>query len=270
MMNLTTYQTWSRKKTKCVLTASSRAYHHRPQRRQQLVRPNSSQPIGVSLPLSHFIPPSSSSLHTSLNGKLEQRNVLLEASITKEQINLSGDFPDWKQKQENPIIFIKKKLKLEYRPSDSGKRVCVFAYVLLRIQMMLLMISSTEIEVLPDYKLLTIGETKDKKVEDMTGNQKRFLKKGVKEVLVKLGGRGSALFTEGKEPIIQSIIEAKKVIDTTGVGDTFTAAYVVAFVEGKSKVECLKFAAASLCVQVKGVIPTMPRKKAVLDLLQSI
>ncbi|KAL7591890.1 hypothetical protein Lser_V15G35037 [Lactuca serriola] len=95
---------------------------------------------------------------------------------------------------------------------------------------------------------------------------------GVKEVLVKLGGRGSALFTEGKEPIKQSIIEAKKVIDTTGAGDTFTAAYAVAFVEGKTKVECLRFAAAaaSLCVQVKGAIPSMPHRKAVLDLLQSI
>ncbi|KAI3516094.1 hypothetical protein L1887_15004 [Cichorium endivia] len=75
---------------------------------------------------------------------------------------------------------------------------------------------------------------------------KRFLKKGVKEVLVKLGGRGSALFTEGKEPIIQSIIEAKKVIDTIGAGDTFTAVYAVAFVEGKSKVDCLKFADVEL------------------------
>ncbi|KAI3721628.1 hypothetical protein L2E82_32645 [Cichorium intybus] len=56
--------------------------------------------------------------------------------------------------------------------------------------------------VFPDYKLLTIGETKGKKVEDMTGNQKRFLKKGVKELLLKLGGRGSALFIEGKERII--------------------------------------------------------------------
>ncbi|KAI3766090.1 hypothetical protein L2E82_16140 [Cichorium intybus] len=62
---------------------------------------------------------------TSLNGKLEQRNVLLEASITKEQINLPGDFLGWKQKQENPIIFIKKKQKLEYRPSDIEKDNCI-------------------------------------------------------------------------------------------------------------------------------------------------
>ncbi|XP_024967084.1 uncharacterized protein LOC112506963 [Cynara cardunculus var. scolymus] len=97
-------------------------------------------------------------------------------------------------------------------------------------------------------------------------------KLGVKEVLVKLGARGSVLFTEGNEPIRQSIIEAEKVLDTTGAGDTFTAAYAVALVEGKSKVECLRFAAAaaSLCVQVKGAIPSMPRRNAVLDLLQSI
>lgn len=97
-------------------------------------------------------------------------------------------------------------------------------------------------------------------------------KMGVRDVLVKLGDRGSALFTEGNKPIEQGIIKAEKVLDTTGAGDTFTAAYAVAFVEGKSKVECLRFAAAaaSLCVQVKGAIPSMPRRKAVLDLLQSI
>ena len=59
---------------------------------------------------------------------------------------------------------------------------------------------------------------------------------------MKLGDRGSALFTEGNEPIEQGIIKAEKVLDTTGAGDTFTAAYAVALVEGKSKVECLRFA----------------------------
>ncbi|KAK9150825.1 hypothetical protein Syun_009134 [Stephania yunnanensis] len=94
---------------------------------------------------------------------------------------------------------------------------------------------------------------------------------GVKEVLVKLGSKGSALFVEGEEPVRQPIIAAKKVIDTTGAGDTFTAAFAVALVEGKSKQECLEFAAAaaSLCVQVKGAIPSMPERKAVLDLLGS-
>ncbi|GAV60867.1 PfkB domain-containing protein [Cephalotus follicularis] len=97
-------------------------------------------------------------------------------------------------------------------------------------------------------------------------------KMGVKQVLVKLGAKGSALFVEWEKPIKQSIISVKKVLDTTGAGDTFTAAFAVAMVEGMSKEECLKFAAAaaSLCVQVKGAIPSMPDRKSVLDLLQSV
>ncbi|XP_024028239.1 uncharacterized protein LOC21403638 [Morus notabilis] len=96
--------------------------------------------------------------------------------------------------------------------------------------------------------------------------------KGVKQVLVKLGARGSALFVEGEEPIKQPVIAAEKVLDTTGAGDTFTASFAVALVEGKSKKECLKFAAAaaSLCVQVKGAIPSMPDRKSVINLLQSL
>ncbi|XP_031272404.1 ribokinase-like [Pistacia vera] len=95
---------------------------------------------------------------------------------------------------------------------------------------------------------------------------------GVKQVLVKLGAKGSAFFVEGEKPIIQPAISAARVLDTTGAGDTFTAAFAVALVEGKSKEECLRFAAAaaSLCVQVKGAIPSMPDRKSVLDLLQSV
>ncbi|XP_043702448.1 ribokinase [Telopea speciosissima] len=95
---------------------------------------------------------------------------------------------------------------------------------------------------------------------------------GVKQVLVKLGEKGSALFVEGEEPIRQPMISASRVLDTTGAGDTFTAAFAVAFVEGRSKKECMRFAAAaaSLCVQVKGAIPSMPSRKVVLELLQSL
>lgn len=95
---------------------------------------------------------------------------------------------------------------------------------------------------------------------------------GAKQVLVKLGTKGSALFVEGEEPIEQPMIAAKKVLDTTGAGDTFTAAFSVALVEGKSVRECLRFAAAaaSLCVQVKGAIPSMPDREAVFNLLQCL
>lgn len=64
----------------------------------------------------------------------------------------------------------------------------------------------------------------------------------MKQVLVKLGSQGSALFIEGEETIRQPVIPASNVVDTTGAGDTFTAAFAVALVEGKPKLECLRFA----------------------------
>ncbi|KAL6006371.1 hypothetical protein ACLOJK_037322 [Asimina triloba] len=108
--------------------------------------------------------------------------------------------------------------------------------------------------------------------EQVTEAASKCNKMGVKQVLVKLGSKGSALFVEGENPIQQPIIPVSKVLDTTGAGDTFTAAFAVASVEGKSRKECLKFAAAaaSLCVQVKGAIPSMPDRKAVMELLQSV
>lgn len=96
-------------------------------------------------------------------------------------------------------------------------------------------------------------------------------KMGVKEVLVKRGSQGSALFVEGEDPIRQPIIPATEVVDTTGAGDTFTSAFAVALVEGKPKKECMRFAAAaaSLCVRIKGAIPSMPDRNAVMSLLES-
>lgn len=78
--------------------------------------------------------------------------------------------------------------------------------------------------------------------EALDGNAATFLYQAVKKVLVKLGANGSALFIEGEDPIVQPIIPASEVLDTTGAGDTFTAAFAVALVECKPMKECLKFA----------------------------
>ncbi|XP_056167842.1 ribokinase isoform X2 [Syzygium oleosum] len=128
-------------------------------------------------------------------------------------------------------------------------------------------------EVLPDEDLELVKNAGivllQREIPDFVNDQ---VAKGIKQVLLKLGDKGSALFIEGEDPIKQPIIKAKKVLDTTGAGDTFTAAFAVAHVEGKSKAECLRFAAAaaSLCVQAKGAIPSMPVRESVSDLLQTL
>ena len=52
-----------------------------------------------------------------------------------------------------------------------------------------------------------------------------------------------------------------KIVDTTGAGDCFTAAFSVAYLNSKPILECMKFAttAAFLCITRKGALPSMPK-----------
>lgn len=95
--------------------------------------------------------------------------------------------------------------------------------------------------------------------------------KGVQQVLVKLGKDGCILYGAEEQPIRQNIFPVEKVVDTTGAGDTFTAAYAVALLEGNSQQAALKFAAAAgaLCVQKPGAMPSSPQRQEVEELLRS-
>jgi ribokinase len=85
--------------------------------------------------------------------------------------------------------------------------------------------------------------------------------RGVGSVLVKLGARGALLVPAKGEPVRHPAFLVR-VVDTTGAGDCFTAAYSVALLEGKPERERLRFAcaAAALCVQQKGALPSMPKR----------
>lgn len=123
-----------------------------------------------------------------------------------------------------------------------------------------------------ETELSRLTGTRVESLEDAIGAARKCQEMGVKQVLVKLGERGSVLLTEDGNTIVQPSILAPSVLDTTGAGDTFTAAYAVALVEGQSLADSLQFAAAaaSLCVRIKGAIPSMPDRKAVIGLLQEV
>lgn len=133
-------------------------------------------------------------------------------------------------------------------------------------------------ELLKCLTVLSPNETELARLTDMPTNSgeeiltaaKKVLEMGVKQVLVKMGENGSMLVSEKESPIHQPAILAPVVVDTTGAGDTFTAAYAVALIERQTLVEALRFAAASasICVRFKGAMPSMPERKAVLQLLK--
>jgi ribokinase len=83
-------------------------------------------------------------------------------------------------------------------------------------------------------------------------------------VLIKLGARGCLLVPPTGEPVAHPALRVP-VVDTTGAGDCFTAAYAVALLDGLAPRERLRFAcaAAAVCVQRKGAMPSMPTRAEV-------
>jgi len=98
--------------------------------------------------------------------------------------------------------------------------------------------------------------------------------KGARNVLITRGRRGSMLITEGGEVYHQPAfpLEASDVVDETGAGDCYRAAFAVALLEGYSRQECLEYASAAGCcsVQKQGAVPSTPSRELVEEWFHKI
>ena len=83
--------------------------------------------------------------------------------------------------------------------------------------------------------------------------------RGAGVATLELDGR---VIAEAKPPVVD-------VVDTTGAGDTFTAALVLALVEGQAPADALNFAcvAAAVSTTSRGAQPSLPGRKSVLKYL---
>ena len=95
-----------------------------------------------------------------------------------------------------------------------------------------------------------------------------FIRKGVKTVIITLGGRGAFVACEDKRILIPAF--SVKAIDTTGAGDAFNGGLVTALAEGKDVFDAAKFAnaLAALSVQKIGTTPSMPLRSEIDDFLR--
>ncbi|MBA3709784.1 MAG: ribokinase [Planctomycetes bacterium] len=122
-------------------------------------------------------------------------------------------------------------------------------------------------ELLPLISVLSPNETELARLtglptatrDDVVAAARSLMRSGVASVLVKLGSRGALLVSGNDAPIEQPAYPVS-VVDTTGAGDCFTAAFTVAMLEGQPARNRLVFAcsAAALCIQKKGAMPSMP------------
>jgi ribokinase len=121
-------------------------------------------------------------------------------------------------------------------------------------------------EILPYLDVLSPNETELSRItgmptettEQVVAAANTLIEVGVNRVLVKLGSRGSMMVNHDGTIIEQSALMVDKVIDTTGAGDSFTAAYTVAVGQGKSVQDSMLFASAAAAVAIQ-MIGAMPR-----------
>ncbi len=82
-----------------------------------------------------------------------------------------------------------------------------------------------------------------------------FMSKGAKNVIIKVGSKGSYLRKEGEtKGTLYPPFYVENPVDTTGAGDSFCSGFLAAFAKGKTPEECMVFANATgaHCVMAKG------------------
>lgn len=110
--------------------------------------------------------------------------------------------------------------------------------------------NETELAILTGLRL----ETR----EELVKGARMMLKRGVKNVIVTLGGDGCLLVKEEGEQFFPS--HKVKAVDTTAAGDSFTAAFALALSRGKKDEEAIEFGqeVSSIAVTRKGAQASIP------------
>ena len=118
-----------------------------------------------------------------------------------------------------------------------------------------------------ETELLKLGGLKDLTEENVRLAAHRFIRSGVKNVLVTLGDKGVLLVNKDRE----QIFPARKVeaVDTTAAGDCFNGALAVGLSEGMDMDHAIRFAniASSIAVTRKGAQNSIPTRAEVDSLL---
>ncbi|WP_070000072.1 ribokinase [Cellulosilyticum sp. I15G10I2] len=126
----------------------------------------------------------------------------------------------------------------------------------------LLVPNETELEILSGRTLVT--------KDDMLVAAKELMQKGVKEMIVTLGGNGCLHINKTSSNHYPAhLVEA---VDTTAAGDSFIGAIATALSEGKSIEAAIHFAAkvSALTVTREGAQDSLPTKKEVEEYMTDI
>ena len=97
-----------------------------------------------------------------------------------------------------------------------------------------------------------------------------FVSKGAKNVIIKLGSKGSYLRKEGETSgEIFPPYYVENPVDTTGAGDSFCSGFLAAFAREESPEKCMTFANATgaHCVMAKGATTGIKTYEEILEFI---
>ena len=98
-----------------------------------------------------------------------------------------------------------------------------------------------------------------------------FMKRGVKNVVIKLGKKGAYLRLAGEKKgrVFPAVGDVKRV-DTTGAGDSFCSGFLAAYARGESEEFCVRFAntVGALCVTAKGATAGTKNYEETLEIMK--
>lgn len=114
-----------------------------------------------------------------------------------------------------------------------------------------------------ETEIQTLCNSKANSDDEFIGLANSLVEKGVKNVIVTLGSRGSLLVNKNGVQKYDAI--DVKVVDTTAAGDTFTAGMVKTLVDGSSLEEAIKYGhiVSALAVTKHGAQSSIPSKKEI-------
>lgn len=99
---------------------------------------------------------------------------------------------------------------------------------------------------------------------------RQLLQMGAGQVVITLGEQGALLASAAGSELVPAI-SVESVVDSTGAGDAFNAAFAVALSQGKDPLEATRWgcAAGGLAVQRWGVVPALPRRDELFAALEA-
>lgn len=172
-----------------------------------------------------------------------------------------------KNNQDHPKIVVYQDIGGEDRPI-SAQMLQLCDFIVPNESEAKRLVKSSSIEDTPGL----VGSTKEDVAKECA---KALQKNGARNVLVTMGSSGSSLLADDHPTVIfsQAIpCQAGEVVDETGAGDCFRAAFAVAHtMEDRDFEESLRFAnaAGSCSVQVQGAVPSTPEREKIEERLKS-